>query len=185
MKNSKLILGFIFAGMFIFLSCNNDGNNGNDNRNTDNDTSYKNNIGETKEEDFVTDVLDMNERHMIWLKAGINQGTDNEIKSLAQKMLSDQQTLASELRDYAQTYTIDISPSNKYDSVDIRDTRGVKWDQEWADEVGDNYDRLVNRFERAQRRIKNDAALSSIIDKTLPVLQSHRNASRSLEERLD
>lgn len=180
MKNIKQQLNVIlFAGMLVFMSCNNDGTN-----RTGTDTTMAG-VRETREEDFVTDVLDMNAREIAWLNAGINKGTDSELKSQAKKMLSDHETLRNDLKDYAQKNNITVPDTDTSDIIDITDKPGGDWDEEWADEVGDNHERLVNRFERANRRIKDDAALKNIINKTLPVLQSHWDDAKKLESRLE
>ena len=50
MKNIKQQLNFVLiAGMLVFISCNNDGNN----RSPGTDTTITGNVGETREEDFV------------------------------------------------------------------------------------------------------------------------------------
>lgn len=181
MKNSKQQVNFLLiAGMLVFTSCNNDGAN-----RTETDTTMTGNVRETREEDFVTDVLDMNAKEIAWLNAGISKGMDSDLKSQAKKMLADHEALRNELKDYAQKNNIELPGTDTSDIIDIADKPGIDWDEEWADEVGDNYQRLVNRFERADRRIKEDAALKNIITKTLPVLQSHWDASKKLEDRLE
>jgi len=182
MKNTKTQLNFILmAGMLVFISCNNDGNN----RSPGTDTTITGNAGESREEDFVTDVIESNARLIPWLNAGISKGMDSELKSNAQNMLSDHETLRNELRDYAQKNNIILPDTDTSNIVDITDEPGIQWDEEWADEVGDDHLRLLNRFEQANKRIKDDTALKNIITKTLPVLQSHWDASKKLEDRLD
>jgi putative membrane protein len=179
MKNIKWQFNFVLiAGMLAFASCNND----------DTDPTGIGSTAdgrETMEEDFVTDVLDMNAKEIAWLNAGISKGVDNELKSEAKKMLSDHEALRSELKEYAQKNHIELPNTDTSGIVDITDRPGADWDEEWADEVGDNYQRLVNRFERANRRLKDDTALKDIIAKTLPVLQSHWDVSKKLEDRLN
>lgn len=175
----NIVLGL---GALVFISCNADRTAGT--QGTDNTTAE--NIQESRKADFVTDVLESSTKEMAWLKAGINEGTDKEVKSNAQKMLSDHQTLSNELKSYAQNNNISLPDIDTTDIVDINEKRGVEWDEEWADEVGDNHVQLVNRFERADRRIADDdTTLKNIIAKTLPLLQSHREASQKLEARLE
>ena len=81
MKNGKQQFNFILvAVMLLFISCNNDGAN-----RTGTDTTMTGNVRETRQEDFVTDVLDMNAEEIAWLNAGINKGMDSELKSQAKK----------------------------------------------------------------------------------------------------
>jgi predicted outer membrane protein len=93
--------------------------------------------------------------------------------------------LRKELRDYAQKNNIMLTDMDTTNIIDINYKPGIDWDEEWADEVNDDHKRLVNRFERAERRIKEDAALKNIISSTLPVLESHRDAAKKLEDRLE
>ena len=181
MKNGKQQFNFILvAVMLLFISCNNDGAN-----RTGTDTTMTGNVRETRQEDFVTDVLDMNAEEIAWLNAGINKGMDSELKSQAKKMLADHETLRNELKDYAQKNNIVIPDTDTSKVVNLADNSGSDWDEEWADEVGDDHEQLINRFERAERRIKDDATLRNIITKTLPVLQSHLDVSRQLEKKLN
>ena len=186
MKNSKLQLSLIlFAAMFVFISCR-DGDNDRIGANaTTTDTTTTSYTSESREEDFVTDILDMNAREIAWLNAGISKGTDSELKAHAKKMLADHNTLRSELKDYAQRNNIHTPDTDTANVIDMTDRYGADWDAEWADEVCDDHQRLVNRFERAQRRIKENTALINIINKALPVLQSHLNTSQQLENRLE
>lgn len=180
MKNIKQKLNFVLVGMLVLSSCNNNGKV----TPAGTDTAAAERVREAREEDFVTDVLDMNAKEIAWLNAGINKGTDSELKASAKKMLSDHEMLRKDLRDYAQKNNITLSDADTSNIVDINDRPGMEWDREWADEIGDDHKRLVNRFERAQRRIKEDATLENIISKTLPVLQSHRDDAKKLEDRL-
>ncbi|HKZ66390.1 MAG TPA: DUF4142 domain-containing protein, partial [Chitinophagaceae bacterium] len=101
-------------------------------------------------------------------------------------MLSDQQALRLELIDYAQKNNIDLPDTDTSSIVDnINEKPGVEWDQEWADEVGDDHLRLLNRFERANKRINDDTELKNIITKTLPKLQSNWDVSKKLEDNFD
>jgi putative membrane protein len=182
MKNKKQKLNSVLLLILItmfFTSCNNDGT-GDTTR-----TDTTGNVRESREEDFVTDVLDMNAKEIAWLNAGISKGTDAELKAEAKKMLTDHEKLRKELRDYAQKNNIMLTDMDTTNIIDINYKPGIDWDEEWADEVNDDHKRLVNRFERAERRIKEDAALKNIISSTLPVLESHRDAAKKLEDRLE
>ena len=186
MKNSKHQVSLIlFAAMFVFISCRDDEDDRIGANATTADTTTTSNTVESREEDFVSDVLDMNAREIAWLNAGINKGTDSELKAHAKKMLADHNTLRSELKDYAQKNNIVTPDTDTSNVIDMTDRYGADWDAEWADEVSDDHQRFVNRFERAQRRIKENTALINIINKALPVLQSHLNTSQQLENKLE
>jgi predicted outer membrane protein len=181
-----LTLGIILTMLFAFvISC----------RNNNNDTGPKN-IGDTatagrdaaqvstRDEDFVADVYENNEIGRFWLKRAANFGTDPELKSQASQMLTDHEKMESELRNYANNNNITLSAIDTGDDVDMVERVGKEWDEECADEMGDLYRRMVNRFERAEDRVK-DTALQSMISSNLPVLRNHLVKSRSIEERLD
>lgn len=170
-------------GVLVFISCTNDNKN---TGTTGTDTAIKGYNRESKEADFVTDALKSSTTEIAWLKAGINKGTDNEVKSTATKMLLDHETLTSELKDYAQTNNIAVPNVDTSNVVTIREKPGVEWDEEWVDEVSDDYEHMVNRFERADLRISDeDTVLKNIIAKTLPTLRSHMDASRKLENKFE
>ncbi len=174
--------------LFITASCNNDRNARSETTTTgDNRMEAENgkkSLTAMREENFVTDAIEANAEEMAWLRAGINTGTDEELKTHAKKMMSDHQQMDRDIRAYASSKNITLDNVDTSNAVRIRYDRGRKWDKEWADEMGDMHKSQIRKFERARKRIQ-DTELENMITKTLPVLHSHLAMVEKLEEKLD
>jgi putative membrane protein len=170
--------------LVFFISCRNNNNDTGPGNIADTATAGSDATQiSTRDEDFVTDVYENNEMAIFWLKRAAGSGTDSELKSEAGQMLTDHQKMEGELRDYADKNNITLPAIDTGDAVIMDERIGIEWDEEWADEMGDVYKRMVRRFERAGDRVK-DPALQSMISSNLPVLQTHFEKARSIEKRL-
>jgi putative membrane protein len=149
--------------------------------------------GFNQQKDFVTDVIENHQREKTWLQAGINKGSDPEVKELARKMLADHERMIAEFKSYAVSKNIDLSDTGQaYITKAIEATereiisitkKGDGWDEEWADEIGDEHESLIRKFERAQKN-NQDTELRNLIEKHLPKLRDHLESARKLENKL-
>lgn len=136
------------------------------------------------EEDFVTDAIEANAEELALLRLGANNGTDPEVKSHAQTMLTEHEKMHYFFINFARTNNIDLGDIDTTDNINISDDRGIEWDEEWADEVGDLHNRMIRRFERAEGRV-NDATLKNELSTSLPLMRKHLQTTDSLEKRLE
>lgn len=173
-----------FATLILLAACN-DGTNTSTNDTAANTDTTKNNMGfETREEDFVTDVIEANAEELAWLKAGLANGTDAELKAHAQHMITDHEKMEKEVDAYVSKKNINTSGVDTSATVNLNEDKGNEWDEEWADEMGDKHRQLIRRFERAEKRV-DDAELKNLITQSLPTLRSHLDMVEKLEAKLD
>jgi putative membrane protein len=138
-----------------------------------------------RERDFVDDVIEDNNDEIAWLNAAIKSGTDAELKSQAQQMLTDHEKMHSDMKAFAAKHAIEIEEVDTTAVIlDINEDDPADWDEEWSDEMADKHRRLIRRFERAENYV-DDAELKALVTGALPTLRSHLDMATKLEEKLD
>ena len=188
-KNLKwLIPGICLA--FTSASCTNDQTADNNLRDTSNIGSANRtdntdrSASLTREENFVSDVIEANAEELSLLREGLNKGTDPELKSQAKEMITGHEKLDKDMRAYASKNNFLLDGVDTTRMVNINKTSGNDWDEEWADEVGDRHRALIRKFDRAQNRIQ-DSELKDMINQALPSMRSHLDKTEKLENKLD
>ena len=138
-----------------------------------------------REREFVDDVIEDNNDEIAWLNAAIKSGTDAELKTHAQQMLTDHQKMNDDMKAFAATHGVEIEEVDTTTIIlDINEDDPADWDEEGSDEMADKHRRLIRRFERAENYI-DDAELKALVTGALPTLRSHLDMATKLEERLD
>lgn len=188
-KKVSLLAAALCLSTFAMYSCNNDGKGDHDMNDstevTDADMRLDNNNGMSeRDQDFVTDVLEENAKEMAWLRAGMNMGTDAQLKADAQHMMTDHEKMDKDMKAYAAKKNIDLSNLDTTVTVDLNESKGNDWDEEWADEMEDKHEALVKKFEKAENKV-HDAELKTMITSTLPTLRSHLDMARKLDDKLE
>jgi putative membrane protein len=135
------------------------------------------------EEDFVADVIETSTEEIAWLREAEQKGTDAKLKSQAQLMIPDFEKINKDMKAHADRRNFKLD-NNIDTTVRLAERKGLEWDEEWADELGDKNRRLIRRYERAENRILNPD-VKKMISETLPVLRSHLDSLDRLETRLD
>jgi predicted outer membrane protein len=139
---------------------------------------------ESREEDFVRDALEDNMEQKAWIKEAMTNATDVEIKSAAKEMMQENERVWASLNNYAKTRSFPTDDIDTNSEVNLIEQKGMEWDEEWADEIGDKQRQAIKRFERAQNRVE-DAELKDIITQNLSTLRSRLDKVERLEARLD
>ena len=183
MKRTLKALNYLLiAGAITFASCGENTNGNNDNTDT---TAMDNDMAANADKDFVKDATELNMKELAWLKAGMNMGTDQELKQHAEHMLADHEKTGAEMKDLAGRKGLEVPNVDTTGEVNIDDKdKGKDWDRKWADKMVDDHEKTINRFERAENDVQ-DADLKAMISKTLPTLRSHLDMAKKLKERLD
>lgn len=177
---------FIFCLLIAFSACDNT----TDSREGDAAAQDENMIGDANkramnvEEDFVTEAIEANAEELTLLRMGIKNGTDPEVKSQAQTMLTEHEKMNNFFISYARNNNIDLADIDTTENIDINEDKGTDWDEEWADEVSDLHKRMIRRFEKAEGRVQN-AELKNQLSTSLPLMRNHLQTTDSLEKRLE
>jgi predicted outer membrane protein len=173
-------LAFILGLLFSIAACDNAGRNTTADRTMVNDSL----LTESKEKDFVTDVLEVSAEKMVLLKEAANKATDKELKSQAEQMMNEYKKMETDLKTYASKKNIETDDIDTTETVILNERPATEWDEECADEIADKDRQLVRRFERAQKRIEDDD-LKNMIATHLPTLRSRLEMTEKLETRLE
>jgi len=133
--------------------------------------------GNNPDSSFVLNAGTQNEDEIKLLQAGIDKGTNAELKAHAKMMLADHKKLGTEVKAYAakkKYSTFSSADSKASDELsDLNKNKaGKDWDKAWADKLVDGHEKTINLFEKGQSNVK-DPVLNGMITKTLPTLHSH------------
>lgn len=186
---NKIALLFALGIALPFASCS-DHNDVNDHDNNDTTivgtNGHDNPAVNDRDEDFIEDAIEANAKEMAWLKQGIDLGTDAELKTHAQHMMTDHEQMDKDLKAYATKKNISLADvdMDSYDRINLDEKKGPDWDEEWADEIVDMHEKTIKKFERNQDKVA-DAELKDMITKALPTLRSHLEMATKLEDKLD
>lgn len=161
----------------LIAACNNNGSKNETNKKVD-----KSRI-ENREADVVIDAIEINSDLKTWLKKATNMATDAELKLIVRQILEKQEKMETDLKVFADKRNFSIDDIDTVETIKLREGRGIRWDEECADEIGDKHRQLIKRFERAQNHIEN-TELKNIIAQYLPVLSSQLKTVDDLEARL-
>ena len=192
MKFVKIkFVAFAFAGTLLLASC---GSGDGDSSTTDSSTLVEDisaaadSAGEAlkgnPDQKFIEDVVEMNTKEVAWLKAGIANGTDKDVKAHAKMMLTDHEKMGAEVLAYATSKSLEVPNVDTAGVVDNNEKKGRDWDKKWADKMVDDHEKVINRFEDAQDDVK-DPEMEGMITKTLPTLRSHLEMAKTLKEKFN
>ena len=161
----------------LIVACNNNGPNNETNKKVE-----KSRI-ENREEDVVIDALEINAGLKAWLKKATDMATDAELKLIARQLLEKQEKMETDLKVFADKRKFSVNAIDTVENIKLSEGRGIRWDEECADEIGDKHRQMIKRFERAQNYIEN-TELKNIITQYLPEFRSQLNTVNDLEARL-
>jgi putative membrane protein len=148
------------------------------------DTTSKMAPSTAAEQDFINYAVPGNTKEIIWLKAGIHQGHNKDLKSNAKMMLKDHEQLGNSVSDYLGMHkNLSVPVVDTTNAVNINDKKGADWDKAWADKMVDDHSDLLSKLQKSQSDVK-DTAMLSIINGAVPVVQSHLAMAKDLKTKL-
>ena len=182
------IKSLLIPGLILFAAC---GGNSTDSGATDSSTTAKtdttskmvqnNSVGE---QDFVNYAVPGNTKEIIWLEAGIHKSHDKELKQQASMMLTDHKKLDAEVKHYLDNHKdLNVPTVDTANVVDINDKKGADWDKAWANKMVEDHSDLLSKLQNSQRDVK-DTALLSLINSTVPVVESHLAMAKTLKAKI-
>jgi putative membrane protein len=183
----------VFAGPLVFSSCNESrrGNDSNLNE-TRNEAAAEANTdkfeGKTKRDaEFVYEAVGRNYGEIKMAELANQKSRSDEVKRIAQELITDHTTSLNELKTLAQAKAISV-PVEETDAArrkleNMAEESEKDFDEEWSDEMLKLHERSIDMFEDRLKGTE-DAALKAFINKTLPVLKEHYQHLKALNERL-
>jgi putative membrane protein len=204
MKKNSTLHTILFAGLLAFAACNNANNSTSTSdstttRTTDTSASLKESanhaagkvegaLDKNEDSDFVVKAAMTNMAELKVLQAGIDKGTDKELKMHAKMMMADHKKMGDKVKAYAtkKGYVLPQNDDGKGDeavgNIDKK-TKGKDWDKEWADHMVSAHNDAIGMFERGEGAAK-DPDLKTIISGALPTLRSHLDMMKKLQDKL-
>jgi putative membrane protein len=182
----KLIksLGVIGSLIFIAACGNNASSTATDSTTAANADTTKKTADNKAEQNFINYAVPGNTKEIVWLKAGIKDGHNKQLKEHAKMMLKDHLKLDSTVSAYLVKHKDLTVPSvDTTNAVNINDKKGADWDKAWIQKMLDDHNDLLTKLQQSSSDVK-DTELLSIINGTIPVVQSHISMVKDLQGKL-
>lgn len=116
----------------------------------------------------------------------LDKSSNADVKKLAQRMVDDHTRANDDLQTLAQGKQVTLpSPPTDADPTTsaLKDEDGAKFDQVWTDMLVKNHQKAVELF-TAEKRQAQDPDVRNFAEKTLPVLNTHLEMARALQDQL-
>jgi len=181
------------AASLVLISCNesrrgNDGNL-NEERNEAAEESNTDKFAGKKQRDadFIYDAVASNYGEIKLAELANQRSRTENVKAIAQMLLTDHTSALNELKTLAQAKAISIpveeSDGSKRKLENMAKESGEDFDKEWVGEMLDMHETSIDLFEKRLEDTE-DTELKAFINKTLPVLRQHREDLESCEENM-
>jgi hypothetical protein len=184
-----LITGLIISILFIF--CNDHGrssangvggdsvntpvdslNKQSSNKHLPNDTTNTISLSKNWNQEFILYDLPLNAREITWLHAGVSHLQNKKISSIAQKTITDYQSINAGIKNYVKVHRDFQTPGiNNPISIDIGDHYGTEWDKAWTKKVIADQDSLLMMIKKSFPSI-TDSILLLTLNNELPKIKS-------------
>jgi len=185
-----LIKSLVIAGSMAAFACgSNGGNSTSDSTATKTDSARVDSTTTSQarpsgEQDFINYAVPANTKEIIWLQAGIKQGQSKELKNHAKMMLKDHQKLDATVKNYLSSHSnLSVPTVDTSNVVGLQDKKGKDWDKGWADQMVSDHSDLLTKLKQSQNDVR-DTALASLINNTIPVVDSHLQMAKTLQGKL-
>ncbi len=177
----------LIAGLALLCACNNSSNTSSTDSTAATTTDTTRTAAapaNTGEQDFLDYAVPANTKEIIWLKAGINHGTSKALKDHARMMLKDHEKLDGTVKNYLSSHSNLHAPTvDTTNVVNINDKKGKDWDMAWTDKMVTDHSDLLDKLKNSQNQVK-DTALLSIINSTIPVVNSHLTMVKDMQSKM-
>ncbi|MBZ4192579.1 DUF4142 domain-containing protein [Niabella beijingensis] len=114
-----------------------------------------------------------------------SKATDPKVKEFGQMMVTDHSKANEELKTLAASKNITLpaapSEANQKTEADLTSKSAADFDKAYIKQMVKDHEATVKLFEDGQKNVK-DADIKAFIDKTLPVLRTHLEQSKSLDK---
>ncbi|TDH21481.1 DUF4142 domain-containing protein [Segetibacter sp. 3557_3] len=197
MKMSIKALAVVFASGIIATSCN----SGSDTSgNADSSTVKTNdtgagaadtgtgamsgmNTGGNPNQDVINTMVTKNDTEMAWLKAGMNNGTNAQLKSHAKMMLAEHQALGKKVTALVQQKGLTAPTVDTTGAVTLTEAKGKEWDKAWTDKMVAEHQDLLEKLNSAETTV-TDEDLKNIVTSTKPVVQKHLDMAKAMQGKM-
>jgi|SRR5581483_7110222 len=123
-------------------------------------------------------------------KLASEKASMDDVKQFGQKMVDDHTKASEELKQLAQSKSVDLKDGEENGtkeaqktSVKLSKNNGAAFDKAYIDDMVDDHEKDVKEFEKASKDAE-DADVKAWAAKTLPTLQMHLQMAKDLQEKL-
>ena len=197
-RNTNFLSLFLLGGTLCLWSC--DGSKGPTSTNSDStsatklqvsaDTSGRNtgsstssNAAADPNQDAINYAVPKNATEIAWLKAGIANATNKELKAHCKMMLTDHEGLATKVKDLIAKKNYAVPTFDTTNAVNLTEKPGTAWDKAFTSKMISEHKDILEKFGQSQKTV-TDADLNALITKTIPVVQSHLDMVEKLDKSL-
>jgi len=124
-----------------------------------------------------------NKKEMAWLMAGISKGTSKEVKDHARKMLADHKKLGQQVADFIKTKNLTEPTVDTANVVNLTEEKGKEWDKAWVNKMVQDHSDLLNKLNLSESEVR-DSSLKKLVINTKPVVQSHLDMSKMMQDKM-
>ena len=202
MKEKFIYIGIIVLGIAGMGSCTDNTYSTNTNRsmsNTTSNTAYNSsntmaNTASDADKDSAADDSDFMKEAAVGGMAEVDLGklavtnaASSDVKKFGQMMVDDHTKANNDLKALAAkkglTLPAGTDPSHKATMDDLRGRTGADFDKEYVEEMVDDHEEDVAKFEDESKNA-SDPDIRAFAAKTLPVLQKHLDAIKSIQAKM-
>jgi putative membrane protein len=151
-----------------------------------NDEKFEDNDMEN-DADFVAKTVELNYGEIKFAQLATQNSSNPEVKKMAAMLVTDHTKTLNELKAFASGKSISV-PVEEDDEARRKterfsDEAGKDFDKKWCREMIDRHEESINKFEKRIDKTE-DADLKAWLNKTLPVLKSHRDQLEAIHDRI-
>jgi putative membrane protein len=186
----KPIFTILFAATVMVGAAQNDNSTSNkkaDNKGNNKATTATEKKDMKKDQKWVEEVAKANMMEIKMSETALEMGTAQEVKDLAQMMITDHQKAGEELKAVASKKGITLAESldekDKKECEKIKEKKGGDFDRAYADAMVKDHKKVVAMFKKESEK-GEDADLKSWATTMLPKLEHHLQMSQDLEKKL-
>ena len=204
MKTILVYLGVIALAVLGSTACTNNGYNSSvsnanrmSNSNSMNSTygnvsnsmsnSISNSTASNDDSDFMKEAAVGGMAEVEMGKLAATKAANADVKKFAQMMVDDHSKANSDLKALAtkkgMTLPTDLDSSHKATMDDLREQAGADFDKAYVEEMVDDHEEDVAKFEDEAKNA-TDPDIRAFAQKTLPVLQKHLDAIKSIQAKM-
>lgn len=195
----KTQLVLLFAAALSLTACNSESNtsssttratdssgSGTGNSTAMNNTNMPADSGKSMsspDQDAINYAVTKNTKELAWLQAGMDKGTNKELKAHAKMMMADHKKLDGEVSALVGKKGWKAPSVDTTGEVNINNKTGKDWDMAWTDKLIADHKEILDMFGKAKLNVK-DEDLRALITKTVPVVQSHLDMANAMKGKM-
>lgn len=178
------------AGLMVLalVSCNDKQNKNKNDMDTNAEMNNKSMAVDQQDSTFLVKADGINLEEIRLGQLAKDKSSTDEVKQLADMLVSDHQQLKQDLSNVAQKNNMNLPASLSDDAQDayntLNDLSGAEFDKKYADMMVQGHQKAIDLFEKDSSDTK-DPAIKDYATKGLPLLRKHLQQAQSTKDKVD